>query len=346
MKPISIRLLNQQLIAPQYAKPEDVVSHFGAMQAQEYRMMRWAVEMRTKRPSERAFTTAFNEGKIVRLHLLRGTWQLVSAEDYWWMLDLCTPKAKQVINGWMSSNKIVIPDEELSLIRNLIVETAEQKGSVTKEDFEEALSAKGITMDDHRLSYHIRYAELDGIICSGDLHPMKATYALAEKKIPRTESIERDWALARLATKYFQSHSPATLEDFIWWSGLNVADCKRGVELIGNHLYSDSYKGKTLYLHESSRTRGFRKGEYLLIPPYDEYLIGYKSRDIVLDPDHKHFAHNNSGIFQPVIAFDGRICGNWSPFKKEPDASFFIEGHDDTNLKEAFEKYRLFKIKK
>ena len=370
MNPISIRLLNQQLIAPQNSKPEDVVAHFGAMQAQEYRMMRWAVEMRTKRPSEKAFTKAFNEGRIVRLHLLRGTWQLVSAEDYWWMLDLCAPKAKHVINGWMSSNKIAIADEELALIRNLIVETADQKGSVTKEDFEETLAAKGITMDNHRLSYHIRFAELDGVICSGDLLPMKvaskrvqndacidsaerkqaramlkATYALSEKKIPRTEPIVRDWALARLATKYFQSHSPATLEDFVWWSGLNVGDCKRGIELIGNHLYCDSYKGKTFFLHENSRTRGFRKGEYLLIPPYDEYLIGYKSRDIVLDPAFKHFAHNNSGIFQPVIAYDGRICGNWSPFKEGLDASFFIGEHDEKNLARANEQYIRFKSK-
>lgn len=135
MNPVSIRLLNQQLVAPQFSKPEDVVSHFGAMQAQEYRMMRWAVEMRTKKPSEKAFSKAFNEGKIVRLHLLRGTWQLVSADDYWWMLDLCAHKAKQVINGWMSSNKINIQDEELSMVRNLIIETADQKGSVTKEDF-------------------------------------------------------------------------------------------------------------------------------------------------------------------------------------------------------------------
>lgn len=180
MNPISIRLLNQQLIAPQFSKPEEVVSHFGAMQAQEYRMMRWAVEMRTRLPSEKAFTKAFNEGKIVRLHLLRGTWQLVSAEDYWWMLDLCATKAKQVINGWMSSNKIAIHDEELSCIRNLIVETIEKKVSVTKEDFEESLATKGITMDDHRLSYHIRFAELDGVICSGNLLPMKATYAISE----------------------------------------------------------------------------------------------------------------------------------------------------------------------
>ncbi len=182
MNPIAIRLLSQQLICPQFDTPQKVVSHFGAMQAQDYRMVRWAVMMRTRKPSSFAFKNAYDEGEIVRLHLLRGTWQLVSNEDYWWMLDLCAPKAKQVIKGWMSSNKIAIHDEELSCIRNLIVETIEKKVSVTKEDFEESLATKGITMDDHRLSYHIRFAELDGVICSGNLLPMKATYAISEKK--------------------------------------------------------------------------------------------------------------------------------------------------------------------
>ena len=42
MNPTAIRLLNQQLIAPQYSNPAEVVSFMGAMQAQEYRMMRWA----------------------------------------------------------------------------------------------------------------------------------------------------------------------------------------------------------------------------------------------------------------------------------------------------------------
>ena len=42
MNPISIRLLSHQLCASQFTKPEDVVRHFGAMQGQEYRLMRWA----------------------------------------------------------------------------------------------------------------------------------------------------------------------------------------------------------------------------------------------------------------------------------------------------------------
>ena len=91
--PVAIRLLNQQLIVPQFKTPTEVVSHMGAMQAQEYRMMRWAVDMRTQKPSHKAFKEAYNSGQIIRLHLMRGTWQLVSAEDYWWMIDLCAPKA-------------------------------------------------------------------------------------------------------------------------------------------------------------------------------------------------------------------------------------------------------------
>ena len=97
MNPIALRLLSQQLICPQFDTPQKVVSHFGAMQALDYRMVRWAVMMRTRNPSSFAFTNAYDEGEIVRLHLLRGTWQLVSNEDYWWMLDLISPKATSPI---------------------------------------------------------------------------------------------------------------------------------------------------------------------------------------------------------------------------------------------------------
>ena len=38
MNPVAIRLLNQQLVAPQFNDPAEVVSYMGAMQAQEYRM--------------------------------------------------------------------------------------------------------------------------------------------------------------------------------------------------------------------------------------------------------------------------------------------------------------------
>ena len=344
MNPIAIRLLNQQLAAPQFSDPAQVVSHMGAIQAQEYRMMRWAVAMRTRKPSARAFKAAFDDGRIIRLHLMRGTWQLVSADDYWWMLDLCAPKAIAVIRGWMSSNRISIPEKEQMDIRDILAQTAADKGSVTKEDFVQALDERDIHMDAHRLSYHIRMAELTGTLCSGDLLPMKATYALTADKVKSMARIDRDEALMRFTRNYFQSRQPATLEDFVWWSGMNISDCRKGVALLGNTIHAVKWKGREFYLTDDCRTRGFRTGKCLLIPPYDEYLIGYKSRDIVLPTEHTHRAHNNSGIFQPIIAHDGIICGNWAPFKDNCQTAFFDGAHDESALQSAWQTYQRFLV--
>ena len=343
MNPVAIRLLNQQLVAPLFSDPVDVVSHMGAMQAQDYRMMRWAVAMRTRKPSHEAFKKAFDEGRIIRLHLMRGTWQLVADEDYRAMTELFAPKAIAVTKGWMSSNKISIPDDEMMRVRDILAQTVADLRSVSKEDFVRALSDKGIRMDDHRLSYHIRMAEMSGTLCSGDLLPMKATYALASDKVRPTPKMDRDEALMRFTRKYFQSRQPATLEDFVWWSGLNISDCRKGIALMGDAIHVEKWKGHDFYMTDNCRTRGFRKGKMLLIPPYDEYLIGYKSRDIVLPPEHRHRAHNNSGIFQPVIAYDGTICGNWSPYKAECQAVFFSHSDGAEDLKKTWQAYQSFR---
>ncbi len=340
MNPVAIRLLNQQLVAPQFNDPAEVVGHLGAIQAQEYRLMRWAVAMRTKKSSSMAFKKAFDDGHIIRLHLMRGTWQLVTAEDYWPMLNLCAAKAIAVTKGWMSSNRISIPDDELMNIREIMVQTVSDKGSVTKEDFVQALAEKDIQMDDHRLSYHIRMAELSGTLCSGDLLSMKASYALTANKVKSREKLDRDEALIRFTRKYFQSRQPATLEDFVWWSGLNISDCRKGIELLGDTLHIERWKGRDFYLTEDVRTRGFRKDRFHLIPPYDEYLIGYKSRDIVLPPEHRHRAHNNSGIFQPIIVHDGIVCGNWTPFRDSCQAEFFSGDYSVKDVQVAWEYYK------
>ena len=343
MNIVAIRLLSQQLAAPQFSDPAQVVAHMGAMQAQEYRMMRWAVSMRTKSPSLSAFRKAYESKRIVRLHLMRGTWQLIAGEDYRWMLDLCAPRAMAIIKGWMSSNRITISDEELYRIREILEQTAAEEGSVTKEGFADALVQRDIHMDDHRLSYHIRMAELAGVLCNGDLQKMKATYQLVPDAIKCTgSSMDRDEALMKLARKYFQSHGPATLEDFVWWSGMNTGDCRKAIDALSHELRWEEWNGLRFYLTESCRVRGFKKGQTLLLPSYDEYLIGYKSRDVALPIEYRHRAHSNNGIFYPVVAQDGIVCGNWTPFKDDPQVEYFDARESSTELLDEWAVYRKF----
>ena len=312
MNPVSARLLNQQLICPQFTSPHDVVEWMGAMQAQDYRMMRWAVAMRTVRPSAKAFEKDFNEGRIVRTHLFRTTWQLVAGEDLHWMLELCRIPAMRGLRSWMNTNGVFIPEAEQAAVQQVFHDVLSGSRTALKSDFAAALEDRGMAMPDQRLSYHIRLAEYSGLLCSGDLQPLKKSYALVEEKLPAAGTVLREESLAFLARKYFRSHGPATIEDFAWWSGIGLNDCRLGVSLLGGELVQERWKGLVFFFHRDGRIRGFRRGCVHLLPPYDEYLIGYKSRHVALRPDHTHRAHNNSGIFWPVILLDGEVAGNWS----------------------------------
>lgn len=323
MNPVSARLLSQGLTGPQFAAPHEVVRWLGAMQAQDCRMMRWAAGMRTKKPSAKAFEADYNAGRIVRVHLFRTTWQLVAGEDWAWMLEIYREKALRLLAGWMKSNGVSLPPAEQEAVRRIFVEYLSTHRIARKEDFDAALRDRGIVMDGHRLSYHLHLAEYAGLLCSGDLLPAKHSYALAADKLPKTSPLAREEALALLARKYFRSHGPATLEDFVWWSGLNIGECRAGMDALGTELTPQRRKDLTLYCHESSRSRGFRKGGVILLPAFDEYLIGYKSRHIALAPEYRHRAHNNSGIFWPVVLLDGQVAGNWTAKGGQVQAEFF-----------------------
>ena len=312
MNPVSSRLLNQQLLCPQFTAPHHVVSWMGMLQAQDYRMMRWAVTMRTRHPSALAFAEDFNEGRIVRSHLFRTTWQLVPGEDFRWMLALCRESALRGLSGWMNSNGVSIPEAEQVAVQQVFADVLSLKRSVGKADFAAALESRGMSMPDQRLSYHIRLAEYAGMLCSGDLTPLRNSYALVADKLPQARMLPREEALALLARKYFQSHGPATLEDFAWWCGLGLNACREGMNALGEELVRERWKGLELFSHRDSRSRGFRSGCVHLLPPYDEYLIGYKSRQVVLHPDYSHRAHNSRGIFWPVVLQDGVVIGNWN----------------------------------
>ena len=210
--------------------------------------------------------------------------------------------------GWMHSNGVSIPQAEQAAIQQIFSDYLSQNRIALKADFAKAVQEKGIAMDEQRLSYHIRLAEYSGLLCSGDLFPMKASYALVEDKLPRQNPIPRDEALALLARKYFRSHGPATLEDFVWWTGLNISDCKSGMDAIQSEL------------------------------------IGYKSRHVALHPDHTHRAHNSTGNFWPVILLDGQVVGNWSaPAGKLRTEVFHPEaGISQEVLQEEISKYQMF----
>ena len=320
----NIRLLNQQLLNPLFREPKELVSWMGAMQAQNYSMVKWAVGMRLKSATIQAVEKALHEGEILRTHVMRPTWHLVAAEDIRWMLKLSAQRIISANDSFAKGYDLDIPNELYTKAHDLLEKILCGKKSLTKQEIAEHFNRSGIVADNRRMTRFMARAEQEGIICSGEDRGSKCTYALLEERVPPMPELTKDESLARLARSYFRSHSPAVLQDFIWWSGLPVSDAKQAVYLIASELTTEQWKEQTWYIHDTCRTRGKLSGHIHLLPSYDEYLLGYKDRTDVLPLEHYSKAFTNNGLFFPIVLHNGQVIGNWdkSVKKKSVDLKY------------------------
>ncbi len=334
------RLQSQQLIRPRFDNISELVSHFGIIQAQDFKMVRWAVAMRTKHPSLRDFIQAFDKGEIVRTHLCRCTWQLTTPQDLGWLLTLRRERNRRAVVGFMAYNGVRITEDRIDAFEYDIVEILTGRASVCKNDIIDALVNRGWKDDRHTLSSLLSLAEIDGLICSGKYDENQNTYALIKERFGELKTIERDNAIKILVDKYFRSHAPATLDDFVWWSNLPVGECRKAIASLSDVMSIREIDGETYYYHNTWRdARAIRSGGVILLPSYDELLIGYKSRHHTISVAHKHRAHNSFGIFYPLIIKDGHAIGNWKCNKLLAD---FFKPEYEIDMTKAVSRYTRF----
>src|SRR6202043_1861010 len=126
--------------------------------------------------------------------------------------------------------------------------------------------------------------------------------------------LDREEALAEFVRRYFTSHGPATVQDFVWWSGLTVADARNGLEMISSQLMYEVVDEQTYWFSLSSPTptaKDLSPKGYLL-PNFDEYTVAYKDRSAVIDPSHtKKLDPRSSILLTNTIVMDGRVVGTW-----------------------------------
>ena len=106
-----------------------------------------------------------------------------------------------------------------------------------REQIIRELNFKKETIPDFPSSLIMGYAELDGVVCNGNMKGRQITYSLLEEKVPKTKTkLTKEEGLAQLAKRYFESHGPATLPDFIWWCGFPATVAKLAVLSVDSEL--------------------------------------------------------------------------------------------------------------
>lgn len=309
---IQLRLFNQGLSTIRFERPDKVIAHFGAVQAQDYSMALWAVGLRIANPGRSAIEDLINSGEIIRTHVLRPTWHFVPQKDIRWMLELSAPHVKKATQ--YVDKREGLTDELFLKAWKLIEQKFREVDHLAKEDIMTCLVEGDIEVGNLLATQIIIRAELEMLLCNG---AKKGTYALFEQRVPRTGQMQRSEAITRLATLYFRSRGPATLKDFAWWSGLSITDSKIGIAELGKQLAYFSFNNLKYYHFEVEN--GFpKKNSFVLLPCYDEYTVGYtEGRDIAL-PRGLDLSKIGNGIFKPMVLSGNEIIGTWRKGKKSP----------------------------
>jgi DNA glycosylase AlkZ-like len=306
------RLANQHLATPDFAAPQDVVAALGAVQSQDYAGGKWAIAQRMQRPvTDAELDDAFNNGTILRTHILRPTWHFVTPADIRWMLELTAPRVHAVSAFMYRQTELDVP---LFNKTNRILEKALQDGKQkTRTELGALLEQKGIsTKNGMRLAYIIMRAELDGVICSGARRGKQFTYALLDERAPNAKKPERDEALAELTRRYFSTRGPATTRDYVMWSGLTLTDARKGIELVKQNFESATLGDRTYWFPPPTTTQTKRADTVRLLPNYDEYFIGFQDRGAfsvgakVLDA-----TNSTAALSAHIVVLNAQIIGGW-----------------------------------
>ena len=274
-------------------------------------MCKWAIGLRSRGLTEKAVDQAIERGDAIRTHALRPTWHLLANADVDWILKLTAP---QISTQMRSRHKQLGLDEKLiTQCKKAIEKDFRAADSRTRTELITALKTAKIILAAECYSHILLRCELDRLICSGPVQGSDTAYALYAQRIRKIENLSRNDALARLAERYFTGHGPATLEDFIWWSGLKISDARLALAVAANNLRKITVKETTWYLSPHTHKSAADNSVFLL-PAFDEFIIGYADRSAALPAGLAKNVISSNGIFRPVILYKGEVRGLW---KKE-----------------------------
>jgi hypothetical protein len=305
------RLANQHLVGGKLEKPTDVVARLGAVQAQDYAGGKWAVAQRMRAADDATVEQAVIDGSIIRTHVLRPTWHFVTPADIRWMLALTAPRVKAAMG--FQTRWLAIDNAALRRSGRVLTRALQGGKALARAELSQVLARAGLpVVGEQRLGNFLMHAELEGIVCSGARRGKQFTYALFEERVPATPAIERDEALLRLANIYFATRGPATAADFAWWSGLTVADAKKGVDIAQSNLEHAIVDGRAYWFGQSPPMSRRASPIVHLLPNFDEFSVAYRDRSALAQRLKKSGVDvRNDRSLANIIVVDGQLVGTW-----------------------------------
>lgn len=304
------RMLSLQLDRDTFDTPALAVEWFGAMQAQDLSSALWSFGLRSDGLSRSQLQDSYARSELVRTWAMRGTLHFVLPEDAIWMSSLTGTRTLPAYSKSLEAAGV----DAFALARaRELVSTAlpcERSG------FLALLEAEGVPVAAPAGYLLLCVLSMEGLIGLGLDSDGQATVVSLDSFSAR--SLNFDQSLVELTWRYFRSHGPASVKDFANWSGLTMQTARQGLEANSARLAKVNVEGTPMYasidLVEMLAFFGpLKPSTPRALPGFDEFLLGFKDRSMVLAPEHaQRVVPGNNGVFKPTLMVDGLTAGVWN----------------------------------
>ena len=295
--------------APPRGSVLDVARWFGAMQAQDLASAKWSFGVRLG-GTETDVDAALERFDVLRTWPMRGTLHFVPSEDARWMLAL---------TGARALAKSASRRTELGIDTRTAERAAEVLGAalagvrLTRAEALAVLEAKGIGTEGQRGYHLLGYAAHRAVVCVGPNRGREQTFASLADAAPNPRALTNDEALGLLATRYFQSHGPANLPDFVGWTGLTTTDARRAIAIARRALVEVEHEGASMWLSPEVRDAPPSGPTFHALPGFDELMLGLKDRSLLIPAGSMdRIVPGGNGVFRATMVEDGRVIGTWT----------------------------------
>lgn len=294
--------------------PDDVagvVTWFGAMQGQDMASVLWSLGVRLPSLTLAGVNSALEKREVVRTWPMRGTVHLIPAGDAHWMLELMGARA---LAGAAARRDIIGLSHRAAEHGVEVLAAALAGGNrLTRAECLGALTDAGVDVSGQQGYHMLWYASQLGVSAIAPHIGKEQTFVLLDDWAPAPRRPERDEALGLIASRFFRSHGPATVADLSRWTGLPVKDCRAGVAAAGDALAAIRVDGTEMLVDAALADADLPElDDWLALPGFDEYILGYKDRSMMVDDAHKQaIVPGNNGIFMATIVRGGRVAGTW-----------------------------------
>ena len=176
------------------------------------------------------------------------------------------------------------------------------------------------------------------------------TFVLLEEWVGCSNRPSRDEALGTIAIRYVRSHGPVPRSDLAGWTGLTAADTAAAVAAAGDALSAVEVDGAAMLLAADALADDPPPlpDTVLALPGYDEYLLGYRDRTLMVDPARARAVVPGGGAFRATIVRAGRVIGTWTRSRStartivDVVALDPLRPRDRRGVEAAFERYAHF----